>query len=96
VHPQDIAVLVLCGGGLGEPFIDGAVGGPVAGIGRDAIELIVEERPQHRIAEAFVERFGLAGRQRDRHDPVAGERGRQPCRLVGAERGCVPRPSYPE
>jgi hypothetical protein len=68
VYPDHVAVPVLADHRGGEALVDRAVRVPVGERERNAIDLIVEQRPEDAVADAVVIRLGLAARDLHRLD----------------------------
>ena len=68
VNPDDVARLVLREHQVRKAFVDGAVGLKVRQRDGQAIEQVVQDRPQHAVADAVVVAADVVGAERHRHD----------------------------
>jgi len=79
VNPDHVAIPVLGNDRAREALVDSAVDIPVRNSEWQAVDLIVEQRPEYAIANAVIVRRGFTGREVHRPDSpllhAVGERG---------------------
>ena len=95
VDPDHVARPVHARDRVGEAAIRVFVRGPVVGVERNAIEQVVEQRPDHAVRKALVEAMDFFRGEMHRHDVLAIELRLHVDLLGGRQRGGVAGPANP-
>jgi hypothetical protein len=96
VHPDEIARLIDRRDRVGELAVHLVVAVELVGVVGDAIEQVVEQRPDDAVREAFVVARDLFGRELDRHQPLLLALEPDVMRVRGRQRRRIARPAHPQ
>ncbi len=96
VHPDGVAVLIGLRDNVGEFLVDAPVRLPAGRIDGHAIDLVMEQRPQHAVGKAVVIPIDFVGREENRLDALIAQLALQAFALGGVGLRHVPRPAKPQ